>query len=152
MFFFEKRTFENQCLLYINKTIYLIYITHSTTKQDNLSYTNKTIYYIKIRRAMLRTCPQGLLFFLKNSVCVFSAPAGAFIFPKTSVCVFGAPAGAFIWPNKTPLDGQGWLWDGRVADRAAGGAGGELGRGADSQVCRLFSYRSERNHSFRRAS
>ena len=55
-------------------------------------------------------------------------------------------------PNKTPLDGQGWLWDGRVADGAAGGAGGELGGGADSQVCRLFSYRSERNHSFRSAS
>ena len=58
----------------------------------------------------------------------------------------------FFGPNKTPLDGQGWLWDGRVADGAAGGAGGELGGGADSQVCRLFSYRSERNHSFRSAS
>ena len=43
-------------------------------------------------------------------------------------------------------------WDGRVVDGAAGGAGGELGRGADSQVCQLFSYSSEQNHRFRSAS
>ena len=131
--------------------IYLIYIRHSITKQDNVLYINKTIYYIKIRKSHASHMPAGAFIFLKNSVCVFGAPAGAFIFLKKSDLVFGAPAGAFIWPNKTPLDGQGWLWDGRVADGAAGGAGGELGGGADSQVCRLFSYSPERNHSFRRS-
>ena len=50
---------------------------------------------------MLRTCPQGLFIFLKNSICVFSAPAGALIFQKNSVFVFSAPAGAFILLKKS---------------------------------------------------
>ena len=46
------------------------------------------------------------------------------------MCVF--------WPNKTPLDGQGWLWDGRVADGAAGGAGGELGGARTAKYADFF--------------
>ena len=99
--FLKNTLLKNQCLLYINKTIYLIYIRHCITKQDNLLYIIKTIYYMKIRKSHALYMPAGAFIFLKNSVCVFGAPAGAFILPKNSVCVFGAPAGAFIFLKKS---------------------------------------------------
>ena len=88
--FLKKHTFENQRLFYIDKTIYLIYITHSTTKQDNLLYINK--------KSHASYMPAGAFIFLKNSVCVFSAPAGAFILLKNSDFVFSVPAAAFYFP------------------------------------------------------
>ena len=101
IFFFEKHTFENQCLLYINKTIYVIYLTHSTTKQDNLSYTSKTIYYIKIRKGHALYMPAGAFYFPKNSVGVFGAPAGAFIFLKKRISVLNMPPGTSQSASRT---------------------------------------------------
>ena len=81
--------------------------------------------YVRARRGF---------YFLKNSICVFSAPAGAFIFPKSSVFVFSAPAGAFILLKKSIFVLNTPPGDGPGTTQGRPGAGGGRGPAGEGKV------------------